>query len=199
MIENQCVNLFCGVPGSGKDYCAKTFDETKDFEIMSLDKIRIQKYKELKPNDHSQANRIYHKAFKLCNKKNINLMKFLAIDLEAAIKAGKSVNISVTAGTPKSRAKYVEIIRKIDPDILINCYFITAPVELCIERDHHRMVCDKSIGEELIRTFDRKNIVPTEEEGFNKLIIYENNVGVKPGGVKEKEIEDIEIEYDEIV
>jgi lipopolysaccharide biosynthesis glycosyltransferase len=91
------------------------------------------------------------------------------------------------------------MIKKIDENIPVNCYYIKAPIEICIERDFHRAVCDKTIGEEIIRTFAKKEQIPTEEEGFNKLVIYENNTGIKPGGFKEKKIEDIEVQYDEVI
>jgi len=71
--------VYCGCPGSGKDYIAKINNNI----VHSFDQIRVNKYIKDGNNDHDKsAHDLYKDAFLYCNEQKIDLMQKLVDDVK---------------------------------------------------------------------------------------------------------------------
>lgn len=165
IISNCDFTIYCGLPGSGKDYNAEK-DGKK--HILSFDNIRINNYKSFCPSYNSSKtdSEIYKEAYEYTNSVNLDLIKSLENILKTLKSKGidKKIAICNTNLTIDARRKLISCIKRVFPNASIGCKIILAPLEFCIKNDSKR-TC-KNLGPKVIESF--KNIVfPTMLEGFN--------------------------------
>ena len=165
-INSKCdFTIYCGLPGSGKDYNAEK--DGKE-HILSFDNIRINNYKSFCPSYNSSKTdaEIYKEAYEYTNSVNLDLIKSLENILKTLKSKGIDKNIAIcnTNLTIDARRKLISCIRRVFPNASIGCNIILAPVDFCIKNDSKR-TC-KNLGPKVIESF-RNIVFPTMLEGFN--------------------------------
>ena len=169
--------IYCGIPGCGKDKIAAY---NNNF-IISLNNIRLDRYRKLGIKPHSDPKVEYkeaHKYFDL-HKREINLINETKIELEKlrgvnnTIGVNESIAICNTNLKKKFRNQLTSIIRQVyGKDVKIGCKFIICDTEKCVERDLLRE--DKTVGRNIVEHFARNINLPTLREDFD-LVSYQTN------------------------
>ena len=139
------IRIMVGVPGSGKDYFIDHYKEQDDV-VVSSDGIR----EELGDvNDQS---------------KNKLVFTIFYERIEQAMKDGKNVWVNATNVTKVNREKSIALGKQYGYEI--QALVMNTSVDLCIKNDAAR---DRTVGEDVIRKFERRFEMPTIDEGFNKI------------------------------
>lgn len=139
--------IMVGLPGSGKSWHARELVRRGDAEeIISSDKIREELLGD--ENDQSANDKVFKLFYERANK---------------LLSEGKNVILDATNTTLKSRRK---IFSEIKVPCTKICYIIATPIQRCIEQDSER---ERSVGEEVIRKFERSFQCPQYFEGFDKI------------------------------
>lgn len=136
--------VMVGLPGSGKSTATKAFDKA---EIVSSDQIR----KEICGNESDQS-------------KNEEVFKIFYKRMNQYLSEGKDVVLDATNTTMKARGR---IFSALKVDCKKIAFIIHTPVEECIERDKNR---ERSVGEAVIRKFERSYQFPQLFEGFDEVL-----------------------------
>ena len=165
-INSKCdFTIYCGLPGSGKDYNALI--DCNDY-LLSFDNIRISNYKAFSSsyNPNKTEPEIYTEAYEYTNSVDLDLIKSLENSLKTFKSKGIDKNIAIcnTNLTIDARRKLINCIKRVFPNASIGCKIILAPVSLCINNDSNR-TC-KNLGPKIIESF-RNIVFPTMLEGFN--------------------------------
>ena len=139
-----------GLPGSGKSTYAEKY-LSASCEILSSDKLRKELLKDVNNQKHNFFifNTLYKRA-----------RKFL--------KQGKDVVIDATNVDFLERVKNLK--RFEDLNIKKVAIVFKTPFEECVKRDVMRK---RTVGEDVIKHFQAKFIIPTKEEGFDEIIFIE--------------------------
>ena len=148
------LHLMVGVQGSGKSTYSKKLSNEFGYKIISSDEVRQM---------HPEWEEIYifPEVYRLC-----------AIEL----KEGRDVIFDATNITPNVRNRNISAIKNIFNNFKIYAYFINTDVEICKKRVEKR---NKLEGEifiplEVIESYSRNIIPPSEEENFDKIIVLNN-------------------------
>lgn len=144
--------LYCGIPGSGKDYQASL----EKFNIISYDKISVESYKALSGISTSNMSEhdLYMNAYEYGLKTNFDMNKAFNEELSFYYrkhKGFKNLAICNTMLTPKSRRKVILSLQRMNPNVKIGIRFVLTPLDICIENDKNRT--EKTIGETTIKRF----------------------------------------------
>ena len=163
--------IYCGIPGSGKDYQASS----KGFTVFSYDNVRMKYYKNFSTtyNPKKSEAETYSEAYEFFTEKNINPDPLLNAELKDHYKkygnldyiAICNVNLSL-----KARKRILHNIRSIDPNCNIGCRFILTPLSNAVKNDATRE--SKNLGKDLIVSRFNEIVLPTMIEGFSK-VVYE--------------------------
>lgn len=104
------IYMYCGCPGSGKDYLA----ERDVGNIVSYDQIREDIYLEEYPERCDQVNRadLYKEAWQYCNDKNFDLNTVLYQRVVNLVENGEEVAICNTNLTRKARRSIAGLFHK---------------------------------------------------------------------------------------
>jgi len=168
-VEEPDVMLYCGIPGCGKDHLAK-----KDGRVIySFDKLRMEWLEENVSEEEIEKSGKppYTLAFE--KTKKVNLNDLLKKKLEAAKENGESVAICNTMCPSKSRKKMVKLVKSVyGKESTVGCKFIFTWLDQAISNDRDRS--EKTVGEEVIRSFANAQKVPNMAEGFDKLVVLFN-------------------------
>lgn len=167
--------LFCGPPGSGKDY----FAYKQNRIILSYDDIRVEVFKNAKfdlVKDYNSLsyNELYHRAFEYCKNKNSDLNNYLKKNIEIEMGKRNKVGICNTNLTRKLRGSLIKIIRQ-NNEYLKNCTI--GVIYLCCKkqnlyfRDNNRY---KTVGKEVINKFLYNQQIPTMKEDIDNIIFVNN-------------------------
>lgn len=148
-----------GLPGSGKSCRANQLKWVYNAEVLSSDKIR----KDFLGDENDQSNNEF--VFKKLYEK---LKKFLS--------QGTNVILDATNTSLKSRLHIMDEVKDYKCDKI--AYVMTTPVEECIQRDAER---ERTVGEEVIRKFERSFQSPHKCEGWNTIIFHD----IKPFATNE--------------
>ena len=155
------VYLWCGLPGSGKDYLAENFGN--DTPIVSFDDIRVKLYKETHSTNGILEDEIYANAFKYCNDNNIDLNKSLRKEVQYYIKNNQDVSVCNTSLTRKARRSIINSISHKKCNIIVNQVF--APTNVIMERNNNRKsktvpihAIDRMMSHMTIATHFEKNV-----------------------------------------
>lgn len=172
-VENCDVQLYCGIPGCGKDHYA----ESENREILSFDKLRMEWINTHCPKDIPEdPKQAYVFAFE--KTKKVNLHNELESTLIIAKKVGAKIAICNTFCPSKSRKKMVKLIKRVmGKDTTVGCKYIFTWLDQAISNDHNRE--DKTVGQDVIGGFAINQMIPTMAEGFSKIDCTFNDY--KPG------------------
>lgn len=142
----------CGLPASGKTTKAKEIVAEEGAEYVSSDEIRKELY-----GDES------------CQSNNQKVFEHYYQRMNQYLSEGKDVVIDSTNVTLKSR-------KRILSECKVNCvkilYVIATPIEYCYENDSKR---ERQVGKEIIDKFWKSFQFPQGFEGFDSIVIIQNN------------------------
>jgi len=148
------LHLMIGIQGSGKSTYSKKLSKQYNCIIASTDEVR-----KTIPNINEKD--VFPAVFKMCANE---------------LKEGRDVIFDATNITPNVRSRNISAIKNIFNDFKIYAYFINTDVEICKKRVEKR---NKLEGEifiplEVIESYSRNIIPPSEEENFDKIIVLNN-------------------------
>lgn len=97
--------------------------------------------------------------------------------MQLKLKEGRDVIFDATNITPKVRSKNIGLIRDIYSDFEVHVYFIKASKETCKERVKRRNNIEGELylPIEVIDSYFSNLVIPSVEEGFDKVIIINND------------------------
>lgn len=148
------LHLMIGIQGSGKSTYSKKLSKQYNCIIASTDEVR-----KTIPNINEKD--VFPAVFEMCANE---------------LKEGRDVIFDATNITPNVRNRNISAIKNIFNDFKIYAYFINTDVEICKKRVEKR---NKLEGEifiplEVIESYSRNIIPPSEEEKFDKIIVLNN-------------------------
>lgn len=143
--------VMVGLPGSGKSYRARELQRIINAEIISSDAIR----KELLKNENDQSN-------------NELVFKTLYNRIRELLNQGRNAILDATNTSLKVRLHVMEEVKECKCEKI--AYIMTTSVEECIKRDCER---ERTVGEDVIRKFERSFQSPHKCEGWDN-IIFDN-------------------------
>lgn len=144
--------ILCGLPGSGKSTYAKFMENAI---VISTDEIRKKINGDASNQDN--ANLVFDIAF--------NKIRYYLINKEYENVVFDATNINY-----KRRIDIVNRFRKYADSI--ECHFIWATYEECLERNSKR---DRVVPEEVIKRMYFNFYVPQDFEGYDKIKLIENS------------------------
>lgn len=168
--------LVCGPPASGKDTIAKEMG----YEVVSLDKIRLEKYIDSFTADSGvdtfdyKDKKFYKDAFEYCNKNKIDLNAPLLKKIKEVLDEGKRVAVCNTHLTRKSRRSIINQLRQDRKykNEKISALFLCCDRKTLYKRDEERE--DKTVSKQIIDKFVYNQQVPTINEGFDNIKFFYN-------------------------
>lgn len=148
------LHMMVGIQGSGKSTYSKKLSRELNCKIISSDEVR-------KMNPTLEEKNIFPEVYRL---------------LAEELKNNHDVIFDATNITPKVRNRNIFSIKSIFTNFKIFVYFINTDVNICKERVEKR---NKNVGEifiplEVIESYSKNIIPPSENEGFDKVIIVDN-------------------------
>ena len=143
--------VMVGLPGSGKSYRARELQKLANAEIISSDSIR----KELSGDENSQSN-------------NELVFKTLYYRIRELLNQGRNVILDATNTSMKVRLHIMDEVRECNCEKM--AYVMATPVEECIKRDLER---ERTVGEEVIRKFERSFQSPHKCEGWDAIVFHD--------------------------
>lgn len=149
------INVLVGLPGSGKDYYAKSKANSETDVIISSDDIRAELYGSAECQDHPEI--VFFEMFKrTC----------------AAVREEKHIiYYNATNLNRKKRINLIKEFRKIFPDVTICATVITAPYDVCCKRNSER---DRVVPDFAMERMYKSFNVPSTAEGFSYVIVRHN-------------------------
>lgn len=159
--------VFCGVPGSGKNFMAKA----DNFEIISYDQIRMDIFKQYKNINNLNPADAYNQAYDYCKNNKGNLYKEL---VDRVINStSKRIAICNTNTSIKARRDCIKAFKerfdRLGTYNEIECRFVLNTRKNCINNDLNRSEDDKLVSEEVIDKFLCNINLPTMHEGFGQV------------------------------
>jgi len=152
------INVLVGLPGSGKDYYAKSKANPETDVIISSDDIREELYGSAECQDNPAH--VFEQMFKrTC----------------AAVRDGK--NMIYYNATNVSRKRRMNLIKEFRnslkdvDDLQIYATVVIAPFSICLERNSAR---DRVVPEEAMNRMYRQFNVPSTAEGFGAVFVEHN-------------------------
>lgn len=148
------LHMMMGIQGSGKSTYSKRLAKEYNCKIMSTDEVR-------KANPNMEEKYVFPEVFRLCSEE---------------LKNNRDVIFDATNITPNVRNRNLSAIKSLYSDFEVYLYFINTDVEVCKKRVEKR---NKLPGEifiplEVIESYSKNIIPPSEEENFDKIIILNN-------------------------
>ena len=148
------LHMMMGIQGSGKSTYSNKLSKQLNCKIMSTDEVR-------KANPNLEEKYVFPEVFRLCS-----------IELQN----NRDVIFDATNITPNVRNRNLNAIRTLYPDFEVYLYFINTDVETCKKRVAIRNTLPGEIfiPLEVIESYSKNIIPPTEEEKFDKVIVLTN-------------------------
>ena len=141
--------MLVGLPGAGKSTIAQKFTNN-DYTILSPDQLRNEL------NIH-EIDRIKE------------ILEILYEKLDLAVQNSKNIVFDSTNLTIKRRREILNLL----PDTYTKiCYIVEVPIELCKERNSHRIGYSK-VSEEEYDRMEQVYTLPTLKEGWDEIIYLE--------------------------
>lgn len=144
--NKEIVTVFCGVPGSGKDFVA----EKMKYNIISYDRLRIEKYLE----NHSNLSEaeIYKLAFEYCNVNNYDFNS----EIKDILNDSNNIAICNTNLTRKLRRGLFNAINSENRKFMV--YYIVSDSKMLYRRSKLRK--SKEIDKQIVTQFMYNQQVP---------------------------------------
>lgn len=154
------VFVMCGFPGSGKStWVRNNFHKLGLTTIVSRDDIRFMLVSENEEYFSKEK-----KVFDIFIEKS-----------KEGIKAFDNVIIDATHINEASRRKLINALGDSLKDVELNAVVIKTPLELALERNEQRKGTRSYVPREVIRRMCYQFRMPTFEEGFDKIYVYDAN------------------------
>lgn len=143
--------MLIGIPGSGKTTHSKVLMKEYDCEVISTDKVR-QTYPGIVESD------VFPTVYKLCAEE---------------MKLGHNVILDATHITPKVRKRTFDALDQFEIAYEKIAVYLDTPVEECLRRVEIRNQNPEELflPLEVIESYGKNIIVPSEEEGFSEIHI----------------------------
>ncbi len=146
--------LYCGVPGSGKDYLASNYV----LPTFSYDDIRINEYlKENSEEKYCNSHTLYKKAWEWCNEQKVNLNTLLKENIDL-FGEGIICNVNLTR---KARRSLCNLFK----DYRIKIIYIGVKSDLLHYRNENRS--SKKLDRNIVNKFMFNQQIPSFFEGNN--------------------------------
>lgn len=145
--------LMCGCSGAGKSTFLKNHINTESSIVISRDEIRFSIVK-IDEEYFSHENEV---------------LAMLWSEVTKGLKSGKNVFVDQTSLTPKAR-KY--LIDNVDGYDKINAVWVSAPLNICLERNELRKGTRAYVPRGQIRRMYEQFIPPSFDEGFFRIYKY---------------------------
>lgn len=153
--DNYDVVIYCGCPGSGKDYCA----EQDSNVVWSFDQVRVDKYLTDHPYEsHMPTHQIYKSAFEYCNEIKFDLNTRLIRGVKEDIENHdiiKRVAICNTSLSRKSRRSLTNQLKNYN----IKIVYVVAPSYTLHYRNENRS--SKKLDKLIMNKFMYNQQVPS--------------------------------------
>lgn len=141
------ITMICGLPGAGKTTLARTMSSENGTAVVGYDECLTECVPLLLKNQMRHADVI-----------NVVIEKIREI-----LVAGKDVIYDAVNTNVKKRKKVLDAVQDIS-GIEIACIYVDTPLDICITRG----------GKPIAQAFARSFEPPTEDEGFDEIIVYHN-------------------------
>jgi predicted kinase len=151
--------LTSGVPGSGKSTWVKNKLMNEGGAWISRDEIRFNLLQE--GEDY------------FAHEDEVVAMFIKNIQAALTSNVIEDVFADATHLSSKARAEVLHALN-LDSDIEVNCIFFDVPVDVAIKRNEQREGLAR-VPRSVIRRMNIQKSIPTIEEGFNKIIIINEN------------------------
>jgi len=155
------VYIFCGAPGSGKDYLA----EKMGLPIVSFDKERVKIYQEKNDVSNLSEKDIYKNSFKYCNDNKVDLIKCMKKTVKSIEGDYCVCNTNMNA---KARRTLINQLGKAN----YHCKYVIADNDTLHNRDLQRD--SKTVGWTVILRMIKTQEIPSMKEGFASVNIVCN-------------------------
>lgn len=153
--------LMMGCPGSGKSTYLKTnLINFKNPIIISRDNIRFSMVKE-DEEYFSRENEVYAEFIRQIKD---------ALDFNAEVFA------DATHLNETSRTKTLRALGESLKDVEVNVIWVRVPVEVALNQNENRKGTRSYVPKSVIRRMHSQLTIPTKEEGFDHIYIYENDI-----------------------
>lgn len=158
--------IFCGLPGSGKDYIA----EKMGLLILSSDNERLEIYKNSKEyKEYGKGlseKELYRKAFAYCDqKKDVDFLKLIS---RKARNWHGNIAVCNTNLSAKTRRRTINTLGKYN----FKCLYIVSDMNNILKRDRDRS--SKTVDKEVIMSMAMNQTIPSIREGFDEVRIVAN-------------------------
>lgn len=149
------LHLMVGVQGSGKSTYSRKLRDEFGYTIISSDEVRMM-------HPDWEESKIFPEVYRLCANE---------------LKEGNDVVFDATNITPKVRARNINLVREHYRDFEVYAYFINTKKELCKERviKRNNMEGELYLPIEVIDSYFNNLVPPSLEEGFDKVIVINND------------------------
>ena len=147
--------MLIGIPGSGKTTHSKELMKEYNAKVISSDKVR-QTFAGIPESE------VFPTVYRLCAEE---------------LKNENNVILDATHITPKVRKRTFDALDQFSVEYEKIAIYIDTPVEECIKRVELRNQNPEELflPLEVIESYGKNIVMPTEEEGFVKIQIIKNN------------------------
>ena len=151
--------MLCGIPGSGKSTWAQTHINkiSDDVKYVSRDIIRFSIVKE-DEEYFSHENEVF---------------KQFVEEIKDGLANHKDTIADATHLSKASRSKLLRNLGSSLKECKINIIAIRTPLEIALERNEERKGTRSYVPRGVIRRMKSQYEIPSEEEGFDKIIFYD--------------------------
>ena len=148
------LHMMMGIQGSGKSTYSRKLSNELGIKIMSTDEVR-------KANPNLEEKFVFPEVFRLISNE---------------LNENRDVIFDATNITPNVRNRNLNSIKALCKDFEVYLYFINTDVEICKKRVEKRNTFQGEIyiPLEVIESYSKNIIPPTEDEHFDKVIIINN-------------------------
>ncbi|MFW6014806.1 MAG: AAA family ATPase [bacterium] len=170
-LSDADITIFCGCPGSGKDYIASEWS-SKYHKILSYDDIRLEFARNNLKEIFSTEAELYKAAYEYCNKEKIDLNEILKEKTDEYINNGYKVFICNTNLSRKSRRSLVNLFNK----YTINFVYVISDSNILMMRNMNRS--SKNLDKLVMNKFMYNQQVPCQydfkKNNINDIILVHN-------------------------
>ena len=160
-MKKRKLYLMMGCPGAGKSTYLKTnLINFQNPVVISRDNIRFSMVKE-NEEYFSKENEVY--------------AEFIS-QIKDALRFEVEVFADATHLNELSRVKTLRALGESLKDVEVNVIWVRVPVEVALNQNENRKGTRSYVPKSVIRRMHSQLTIPTKEEGFDHIYIYENGI-----------------------